>query len=591
MKRFLHFSLPTILYVLTFAHGVVGGSARHGLGCILLPREEYNKIDRAAIPRSLTPAAAQVLTLNCPPVGDQGQQGSCTAFGHAYGARSISMYDTSRGPWNTVSTIFSPAYVYNQLKTTCDGGITVPSALNLLESQGSCREGFMPYADTDCATLPNSFQQEDAGFWKIGSFSRVGISVDSIKSLLIANSAVIVAGPVDDNFELLGTGGVLRNFGTYQGAHCYCVVGYDDIKQAFKFENSWGTSWGTAGFGYIGYTYINQWWQEAYVIHEGSWLPPGQASNPGPANYATSISTTPLFSWKAGCGPYGHEIYFGIVNPPPYCAGDTYNHEPNASLPAGQALSCSTTYYWRINEWNVNPLTQQTSKDIGPVWSFTTGASTNTVPGAPTGASAIAGNGQVTITFNPPASNGGSPITSYTVTSSPGSISAFAAASPITVGNLSNGVSYTFTVTATNAMGIGPASTASNSATTSFLPIGIKANGSSGSITIKTADALTLALSVDPQTYTGTPVDFWIAGSVNGLYYFYQYPSGNWSTNQQVTYQGPLSALDNLALPSMTNIPPGTYIFYFAIDQQDGVLQLPPTAFSILSTVQVTVTP
>ena len=99
-------------------------------------------------------------------------------------------------------------------------------------------------------------------------------------------------------------------------------------------------------------------------------------------------------------------------------------------------------------------------------------------PGAPTGASAIAGNGQVTITFNPPASNGGSPITSYTVTSSPGSISAFAAASPITVGNLSNGVSYTFTVTATNAMGIGPASTASNSATTSFLPIGIKANGS-----------------------------------------------------------------------------------------------------------------
>src|SRR5271165_3698788 len=104
MKRFLHFSLPTILCVLTFALSVTAGNTRHGLGCILLSHDEYSKIGRAEIPRLLTPAAAQVLMLNCPPVGDQGQQGSCTAFGTAYGARSISMYDTSRGPWNTVST-------------------------------------------------------------------------------------------------------------------------------------------------------------------------------------------------------------------------------------------------------------------------------------------------------------------------------------------------------------------------------------------------------------------------------------------------------------------------------------------------------
>jgi C1A family cysteine protease len=31
--------------------------------------------------------------------------------------------------------------------------------------------------------------------------------------------------------------------------------------------NSWGTSWATAGFGYIAYANIAAWWSEAYVIN------------------------------------------------------------------------------------------------------------------------------------------------------------------------------------------------------------------------------------------------------------------------------------------------------------------------------------
>jgi Fibronectin type III domain len=74
------------------------------------------------------------------------------------------------------------------------------------------------------------------------------------------------------------------------------------------------------------------------------------------------------------------------------------------------------------------------------------------------------------VSFTAPASNGGSAITSYTVTSSPGNITATGASSPIVVSGLTNGTSYTFTVYATNSAGNGAVSVASNAVTPSGVP-------------------------------------------------------------------------------------------------------------------------
>ncbi len=69
------------------------------------------------------------------------------------------------------------------------------------------------------------------------------------------------------------------------------------------------------------------------------------------------------------------------------------------------------------------------------------------------------------MSFSAPSSNGGAAISKYTVTSSPGGKTATGTGSPITVTGLTNGTSYTFTVTATNSAGTGPASAASNAVT------------------------------------------------------------------------------------------------------------------------------
>jgi hypothetical protein len=83
-------------------------------------------------------------------------------------------------------------------------------------------------------------------------------------------------------------------------------------------------------------------------------------------------------------------------------------------------------------------------------------------PGAPTGVSATVANAQSVVSFTAPASNGGSPITSFTVTATPGTHTATGPASPLTVTGLTNGIPYTITVTATNAAGAGPASASVN---------------------------------------------------------------------------------------------------------------------------------
>ena len=100
---------------------------------------------------------------------------------------------------------------------------------------------------------------------------------------------------------------------------------------------------------------------------------------------------------------------------------------------------------------------------------------TKTIPDAPTIGSATAGDGLATISFAAPLSNGGSEITSYTATSSPGGLTATvnqAESGNITVTDLTNFTTYSFTVTATNAIGTSAASGVSNSVTPPVLLIG-----------------------------------------------------------------------------------------------------------------------
>ncbi|WP_335922353.1 Ig-like domain-containing protein [Shewanella algae] len=152
--------------------------------------------------------------------------------------------------------------------------------------------------------------------------------------------------------------------------------------------------------------------------------------------------------------------------------------------------------------------------------SFTVNA---VVPGAPTSVNAVASDASATVSFSAPASTGGAAISSYTVTSSPGGLTASGAGSPLTVSGLSNGTDYSFTVSASNTAGTGPTSSPSNTVTPkasqsiSFNNPGAQSFGTTPTLTATASSGLAPVFSSNSTgvctiTTTGT-LNFISAGS------------------------------------------------------------------------------
>ena len=141
-------------------------------------------------------------------------------------------------------------------------------------------------------------------------------------------------------------------------------------------------------------------------------------------------------------------------------------------------LTNGDTYYFELTATNDvgcgNPVLNDDGS-IGCVGSTSNEVVPATVPGAPSSPTAVRGDHAATVSFSAPAS-GGAPVTGYTVTTTDLTTNTVLSpplrntTSPITVGGLTNGDRYSFTATATNRVGSGAASNASNEVTPAGVP-------------------------------------------------------------------------------------------------------------------------
>lgn len=103
-----------------------------------------------------------------------------------------------------------------------------------------------------------------------------------------------------------------------------------------------------------------------------------------------------------------------------------------------------------------------TGDDVAALWKTTSGliaaAVPARVPDAPTGVVATAEDARLTVAWTAPGRDGGRPITGYVATAAPGGAECTSTGLSCTVVGLTNGVGYTVTVRATNAVGMSAAS-------------------------------------------------------------------------------------------------------------------------------------
>ena len=166
------------------------------------------------------------------PIQDQGDCGSCVAFGSTAALEVIKQV-ADQGPGEDDK--LSEADLFSN-GGSCSGGWTIEAANSALQSKGVCPEKCWPY---------NGSKQSCCDGNKLKILSATRITSDAVaKQWLSSNGAIQAAMDVNSDFFDYSGGVYSPQYGDYVGGHCICVIGYDDVDGCWICKNSWGTEWG-----------------------------------------------------------------------------------------------------------------------------------------------------------------------------------------------------------------------------------------------------------------------------------------------------------------------------------------------------------
>merc|ERR1712070_32101 len=109
---------------------------------------------------------------------------------------------------------------------------------------GIAAESSYPYTATDGSCRASSVSKElPAG--TVAGYQAVGKTNEALMSAL-NTSPVSVTVNADNTWQSYRSGVLTKNCGRID--HAVIAVGYDQSDNTFKIRNSWGASWGEAGY-------------------------------------------------------------------------------------------------------------------------------------------------------------------------------------------------------------------------------------------------------------------------------------------------------------------------------------------------------
>lgn len=234
----------------------------------------------------------------CSPMEDQKTIGSCTA--HA-GVGLVEYFERRAfGKHIDASRLFLYKVTRNLLKWTGDTGAFLRSTMYALTLFGVPPEEYYPYNIADLDKEPSAFCYAFAQSYQAISYYRLdppGTARDAllarIKTELSKGLPSMFGFTVYSSISQGNTTGKIpypTRGERVEGGHAIDAVGYDDnlkIKNtnasgiettgALLIRNSWGTAWGSAGYGWLPYKYVldglaTDWWS----LIKSEWVDTGQ---------------------------------------------------------------------------------------------------------------------------------------------------------------------------------------------------------------------------------------------------------------------------------------------------------------------------
>jgi len=173
-------------------------------------------------------------------VRNQGDEGSCVSFA------ACSMKESQE----VDEGLLSVRFLYEKIKHP-EGGAYPRDACVILLNEGVCSEDCQKYVPNIVTTACDN-AVEVAKQNKIKLYARL-LTIDDMKQCLYQYGCFLISFDVYEGW-LNPVNGIVTTNGDLLGGHAVCCCGFNNSTQLLKFKNSWGTSWGQKGYGYISYS-------------------------------------------------------------------------------------------------------------------------------------------------------------------------------------------------------------------------------------------------------------------------------------------------------------------------------------------------
>lgn len=248
-----------------------------------IPRNSVQHVFQSEPPQSPVAPPAFSRREEMTPARNQGSRGTCTVFG------TCSQHEFN---WSR-SRDFSEQYLYwgaKQIDNSSEG-TWIKDSWASLQNRGTCRESAHPYTSSQPYPKwggpdPGQTAHSDAANYKGKQNWWINNTDTNLLKRCIHELGYVVTVQVTVWWSAWPSSGVVQMPTAAQiadtqrilssisvdggspsdGEHVICLCGYNDTTSRFEFKNSWGTGWGTSGFGSIPYDYVRQYARDATVF-------------------------------------------------------------------------------------------------------------------------------------------------------------------------------------------------------------------------------------------------------------------------------------------------------------------------------------